>query len=74
MHLLLQMPKAGTVPNEVSFSAAISACERGYVWKILFRLGARVYSPPLVDRIWFWVYDNRIPINPYSIYFRGTIS
>ena len=33
------------------------------------------YSPPKVDRIWLWVYYNKIPIYPifYSIYLRGTI-
>ena len=29
--------------------------------------------PPEVDRIWLWVYCNKLPIYPiYSIYLRGT--
>ena len=31
-------------------------------------------SPLKVNRIWPWVYSNKIPMNPYSIYLRGTIS
>ena len=28
----------------------------------------RVYSPPYVDRIWLWVYYNKVPI--YPIFYR----
>ena len=30
----------------------------------IYYLGFRVYSPPEVDRIWLWVYYNKIRIYP----------
>ena len=32
-----------------------------------------VYSPPLVDRIWLWVYYNKIPIYPIFYLLEGII-
>ena len=29
-----------------------------------FGINTHSYSPPLVDRIWLWVYYNKIPIYP----------
>ena len=29
------------------------------------------YSPPKVDRIWLWVYDNKIPIYPIFYLLKG---
>ena len=37
------------------------------------RLGFRVYSPPEVDKIWLWVYCNKIPIYPIFHLLKGTI-
>ena len=34
-------------------------------------LGFGVYSPPLVDRIWLWVYYNKIPIYPIFYLLKG---
>ena len=31
----------------------------------------RVYSPPQVDRIWLWVYYNKIPIYPIFYLLKG---
>ena len=29
------------------------------------------YGPPLVDGIWLWVYDNKIPIHPTFYLLKG---
>ena len=34
-------------------------------------LGFRAYSSPSVDRIWLWVYSNKIPIYPIFYLFKG---
>ena len=30
-----------------------------------------IYSPPEVDRIWLWVYDNKMPIYPIFYLLKG---
>ena len=43
-------------------------CE--YLLGLLGHGGSR-YSPPLVDRIWFWVYYDEIPIYPIFYLLKG---
>ena len=33
----------------------------------------RVHSPPQVDRIWLWIYYNKIPMYPILYLLKGTI-
>ena len=30
-------------------------------------IGICIYSPPLVDRIWLWVYHNKLPHRPHIL-------
>ena len=39
----------------------------------LTALWPKIYSPPEVDRIWLWVYHNKIPIYPIFFLLKGTI-
>ena len=35
------------------------------------QLGHRIYSPPQVDRVWLWVYSNKISIYPIFYLLKG---
>ena len=40
--------------------------------QIMLRGPGKRYSPPEADIIWLWVYSNKTPDTPYSIYLIGT--
>ena len=54
LYLLSQMPLARAVPNEISFSAGISACEKGGEWQMaLFLLSQMPLAGAVPDEISF---------------------
>jgi pentatricopeptide repeat protein len=38
LQLLSVMPKAGLLPNEITYNSAISACEKGEQWQLALNL------------------------------------
>ena len=60
-----------TVP--VSLVGAESLRESWGALNLQAGFGTLVYSPPEVDRIWLWVYYNKIPIYPIFYLLKGTV-